>query len=143
HLLIDKGTLPLLSRLEGWPVVEADGFEVQCAATAWPRPDEAAALRTEKDHLVLKRSFTGKDTWIGPVTPGRQWNRIVDEACRTADYVVQEALPLARCSMPVVIDDRIEWIDVRCELSLFILEGRYAGGFARYAPDAEGLVLSP
>ena len=37
----------------------------------------------------------------------------------------------------------IHWIDVRVEVSPFIVDGEYCGAIARYAPDAQGLILSP
>jgi hypothetical protein len=57
---------------------------------------------------------------------------------------MQRYLRLPRTTLPVSRDGvTIEWIPVRVELSPFVIEGAYAGAIARYAPDAEGLILSP
>jgi hypothetical protein len=142
HLLLDKGTMPFVQTLGALPAARGD-VRVEVAASFWPSHEHARDLRVNKDRYVIKRSFEGKDTFVGVSAPGRPWNRVVAEAIATRDYVVQEYVPMPRAIMPMVIDGRVERVPVRVELSLLVVDGRYAGGFARYAPDAEGLVLSP
>jgi hypothetical protein len=148
HLAIDKGTMPRIGALEGWPVVLDDGTEVRAIDTVYPDELDAPTLRLEKDAYILKRSFEGKDTHIGIGTPVRRWNRVLDDilgehASARDDYVVQPYVPLPETDMPILRDGKIEIVPVSVELSLFILDGEHAGTFARYAPTKDGVVLSP
>ena len=59
------------------------------------------------------------------------------------DYVLQPYERMSVAELPVVRGGRIEWVDFSVELSLFIYQGQYGGGFARVMPAAEGLVMSP
>lgn len=143
HLLLDKGTMPFLGAMDALPARSDDGFVVELAPTFYPSEEDASRLRQDKDRYVLKRSFEGKDTFVGVSTPGRPWQRALRAALASRDYVAQEYVPMPRAIMPMVVGDRIERVPVRVELSLLVIDGKYAGAFARYAPDAEGLVLSP
>jgi hypothetical protein len=148
HLAIDKGTMPRIGALEGWPVVLDDGTEVRAIDTLYADEMDAPTLRLEKDAFIVKRSFEGKDTHIGKGTPARRWNRVLDailgdDAPARDDYVVQPYVPLPETDMPILRDGRIEIVPVSVELSLFILDGEHAGTFARYAPTTDGVVLSP
>jgi hypothetical protein len=141
---MDKGTMPFFGQLPSWPARHRSGFEVVQAPTEYPEREHAAHYRLHKDDYVLKRSFDGKDTHVGRATHGRVWNTVLEQALGSWDYVLQRYQSLPRTVMPVALDERtIEWVPVRVELSPFIIGGRYAGAIARYAPDAEGLVLSP
>lgn len=141
---MDKGTMPFFGSLPIWPARGPGGFRVEQAETAFPDPDQAANYRLHRDDYVLKRSFDGKDTHVGRATHGRVWNAVLDKALRSWDYVIQRYQSMPRTVMPVAVDEKhIEWIPVRVELSPFIVRGQFAGGIARYAPDAEGLILSP
>ncbi len=141
---MDKGTMPYFGSLPSWPAQDGHGFRVELSDTRFPERADAAEYRNNKDDYVLKRSFDGKDTHIGQATHGRLWNSVLEQALSSWDYVLQRYESMPRTVMPVAIDDKhIEWIPVRVELSPFIIRGRYAGAIARYAPDAEGLILSP
>jgi hypothetical protein len=143
-LAVDKGTLPWMLDLGLFPVRMDDGFEVDAADTRYLVGTKADwAVRDRRD-LVLKRAFDGKDTHVGIATKPKVWAEAVQRATESADSVVQAYSPLPRAQMPVLIDGRhVEWIDVRVELTPFIVRGQFAGALARYAPDAPGLVLSP
>jgi hypothetical protein len=148
HLTIDKGTMPRIAALDGWPIVLDDGTEVRAIDTVYPDDLDARTLRLEKDKFLVKRSFEGKDTHIGIGSPARRWNRVVDgifadDGAHCGDYVVQPYVPLPVTDMPILRDGRIEIVPVAVELSLFILDGAHVGTFARYAPQADGVVLSP
>lgn len=140
----DKGTLPFFRAMAGWPRRDGAGFRVEIADTLFPRPKDARRLERARAGWVLKKAFDGKDTHVGVSTAARLWKRVVDEATHSKEYVAQRYASMPRARMPVLIDDKhLEWLDVRVELSPFIFEGRFGGALARYAPDAEGLVLSP
>lgn len=143
-LCVDKGTLPLMASQACWPFQDADGFQVEIPPTHYPREEDAAAYRKEREKYVLKKSFDGKDTHVGVSTLGRRWNRVLQKALNSKEYIIQEYFPLPRTEMPMCFDGKeIEWVPVRVELSPFIVGGEYAGAIARYAPDAEGLIMSP
>lgn len=140
----DKGTLPFFGAMKGWPMRAGDDFRLEIVPTFFPGPKEARRLEREKNQWVLKKAFDGKDTHVGVSTKKRLWRQVLEVATQTKDYVSQRYASMPRARMPMLIDDRhLEWVDVRVELSPFIYEGRFGGALARYAPDAEGLVLSP
>ncbi len=145
HLLVDKGAMPVIQELPTFQARAPDDERpcVRCAYSEYPLAENVAGYRRHKDRLVLKRSFDGKHTFVGVSTNGRAWNRMLDVAAGTHDYVLQEYVPLPRTRVPAIVGGALEWIDVRVELSLLVIGGRYAGAFARYAPDEAGLVLSP
>lgn len=143
-LCMDKGTMPFMHQELSWPCVMDDWFHVDLASTAFPVRRHAAEYRLHRERYVLKRAFDGKDTVIGVATGGRQWNAAVDDAVDQHGYVIQEYVQLPRTTMPISPDGKhIEWVQVRVELSPFIVDGRYAGAIARFAPDAEGIIMSP
>ncbi len=143
-LCIDKGTLPLMNTLGGWPICAEENFRVEIPWTTYPSSEGAAEYRLNKDQYVLKRAFDGKDTHVGISTAGRLWNRVLAQALESKAYVLQRYQPMPQTIMPMCFDgEHIEWVPVRVELSPFLVEGRYAGAIARYAPEAEGLVMSP
>jgi hypothetical protein len=140
----DKGTLPFMRAMKGWPLRDGREFRVEIAETLYPSAKHRPQLQREQNDWVLKKAFDGKDTHVGVSTAGRLWKRVLEDATRSKEYVAQRYASMPRARMPVLIDDKhIEWLDVRVELSPFIFEGRFGGALARYAPDAEGLVLSP
>jgi hypothetical protein len=143
-LLLGKGCLPrrLGGRLNR-PSPER-GFLVQQDESHFPDPERASEYRLNKDDFVIKRSWSGKDTLVGRGTGGRAWNRIVAEAIDSAEFIVQRYQPLPKIELPFLIEgDNIVNLPVRFELSPFIIQGKYAGALVRYAPDAEGIRLSP
>ncbi|MEW5848509.1 MAG: hypothetical protein AB2A00_06825 [Myxococcota bacterium] len=143
HVGIDKGTMPLMGTQDCWPTTTPDGFRVDLVPTHYPTPERAAEYRMRKDAWVLKRSFEGKDTHVGCATHGRVWNRTLQTALSTAEYVMQPYVPMSVADIPVVMDGRVEWVESSVELSLLIIDGAFAGGFARFLPAADGVVLSP
>jgi len=143
-LLMDKGTMPLMQETQQWPQTSESGFHFDLASTAFPSREHAAEYRHNQAAYVLKRAFDGKHTVIGCKAGGREWNKVLDDALRGQDYIIQEYVPLPRTRMPISTDGKtIHWVDVRVEVSPFIIDGEYRGAIARYAPDAQGLILSP
>jgi hypothetical protein len=143
-LLLGKGALP--ARLAGGESVfnKQGDFLVQPDRSHFVEEKNAAEYRLNKDRYVIKRSWVGKDTVIGCSSGGRAWNRIVAEAIDSSRFIIQEYCPLPTLKLPFLIDGGdLEYIPVRFELSPFIIQGRYAGALVRYAPDMEGIRLSP
>lgn len=136
-LLLGKGILP--ANLGG----AGEKSSVRIAEATYPTEEAAPEYRLNKDKYVIKRSWSGKDTVVGCSTGGRAWNRIVAEAINSKDFIVQDYHPLPTTRLPYLVDGKLEYIAVRFELSPFLIEGKYCGSLVRYAPDAEGLRLSP
>lgn len=142
-LAMDKGIMPWMTQNLEWPL-QQDGFRVEIAPTEFPSQDRAVEHRTNRENYVLKRSFEGKHSLMGPTAPGRQWNRALHRGMETLEYVVQEYTPLPVTTVPITTDGKnIEWVEVQVELSPFIVNGEYAGCMARYAPKRTGVILSP
>jgi len=143
-LTLDKGLLPWLGATGlSQPACSPDGFELNFPRCFSPGAGQAEELRLEKDRFVLKRAWEGKDTVIGCATHGRAWNRAVAEAVGSSRFIAQEYFPLPTVEMPYLIEGQIQRISVRFEVSPFLVKGHYAGAFVRYAPDREGVLLSP
>lgn len=142
-LCFEKAALPWLEEELPWPA-QGDEFRLEVAHTVFPRPERRVEYQLQKEKYVLKRAFDGKDTRVGISSRGRPWNRTLARAVSSRDYVLQEYHPLPTTTVPVTRDGRtIEWLKVRLEVSPFVIDGEYSGGMVRYAPDAEGLVMSP
>lgn len=136
-LLLGKGILP--ANLGG----AGDENSVRVAGATYPTQKAAPEYRLNKDKYVIKRSWSGKDTVVGCSTGGRAWNRILAEAIASKDFIIQDYHPLPTTRLPYLVDGKLEYIPVRFELSPFLIEGKYCGSLVRYAPEAEGLRLSP
>ena len=139
-LCVDKGTLPWVT-----PHLAGGGdFSVRIPATEPPSQERARVFRLNKDEWVLKRAFDGKDTHVGCSTHGRVWNARLAYALRAGGYVMQKYQPMSVTVIPVTPDgESIEWKEVSCEFSPFLVGNRFAGGIVRYAPKARGLIMSP
>ena len=142
NLAIDKGSMPLWQTLPCWPAKQR-GFRVEPIPTHFPSAERASEYRLERDAWVLKRSFEGKDTHAGISANSRVWNRALETAMATREYVMQPYVRMSTALMPVIYDGRIEWVDSSVELSLFVIDGEYSGAFARFLPTGEGHVMSP
>ncbi len=140
--LFGKGLLPWLHENFS-PAAGPEGFELELLSTEWPNPEQVSRYRLNKDDYVLKRAWLGKQTAVGCSSHGRAWNSLLALTLEKQTHVLQSYHPLPVVLMPVLVDNRVERIPVRFELSPFIIEGRYAGALVRYAPDREGVILSP
>lgn len=140
-LCFEKGCLPLLCQSEGGD--DSKKSSVGLVPSHWPDPNRATEYRLGKSDWVIKRAWTGKNTFVGHSSHGRVWNRAVESALADSTSILQEYSPLPTICMPYLIDQKIEKIPVRFELSPFLIDSDYAGALVRYAPDADGVVLSP
>ncbi|MEM6559164.1 MAG: hypothetical protein AAF219_08780 [Myxococcota bacterium] len=145
-LALDKGALPTLTVTCGhhWST-SVEGFHVEIPDIGYPDELSMRALRTEKDKWVMKRSFRDKDTVTGISRGERQWDKLVRHAAEQGrEYVFQRYVSMPVAEIPIAVDDsHIEWIEARVEISPFIIDGKYSGAMFRYAPDEEGIVMSP
>ena len=138
-LCLDKGTLPWVARH-----LPSSDFRIEIPETHVPTAEREVEYRLTREKWVLKRAFDGKDTHAGCSTPGRVWNKVVARALASGGYIMQDYKPMPTSLVPVSRDgETIDWVPVSFELSPFLVEGRFAGGAVRYAPQAAGLVMSP
>lgn len=140
-LVFDKGTLTWLQDVPEPPCEE---YSVPVAQTEFPQAAKAAEYRLGRDEWVLKRAFDGKDTHVGRSAAGRAWNRAVNGALGSKEYIIQRYEAMPRTVLPITHDgESVEWVEVCFEFSPFLIAGRFAGACVRYAPAAEGLIMSP
>lgn len=139
----DRRVLAELSRQadEALPLLTPAERRLVCDTVAWTRTIRPGPTRwrgqwvdlpglavSRQRGMVLKQATSdgGKQVYLGCCTPAAAWRDIVENACDTGDWVVQEYLPPqyppgAWDSEPAV--DPI-W-------SAFVVRGRYAGGLVR------------
>jgi hypothetical protein len=141
-LLMDKGALPLLTRL-GCRQFMPDGFHFDVSQTEHPFQAPPDLYATTRPDWVIKRAFDGKDTHPGIARDPSTWIRVVSRAVADQGYVAQRYVSMPRARIPVLLDGKhLEWIESRVELSSFMFDGANGGSGVRYAPDAEGLVMT-
>ncbi|MBY0589283.1 hypothetical protein K2X85_19080 [bacterium] len=140
-LLIDKGALPLIGTLNSSRQAH-DGFRFEVSPTEFPfQHDPTRYLRSQSD-WVIKRAFDGKDTHVGVSSDTDRWNTAVRRSV-SPQYVAQRYVSLPRADVPVLVDEKhLEWVPSRVELSPFIYDGAFGGAGARFAHDAEGLIMT-
>jgi hypothetical protein len=141
-LMVDKGALPLLGRLDT-PRRMQDGFRFEIPRTEYPSEAGVSRYLRRRADWVIKRSFDGKDTSVGAVSTPASWRSAVDAAVDGYNYVAQRYVSLPRAEVPVLVDEQhLEWVPSRVELSPFIYDGAFGGAGVRHAPDAEGLIMT-
>lgn len=94
-------------------------------------------LKDEKETLVIKpaEGYGGKDVFIGSETREEDWNRAIDKALKNG-WVVQSAIPIPIVTMPVVLNDRLDFAYKKITFSSFIFGGRSVGGFSRVGDES-------
>lgn len=94
-------------------------------------------LKDEKETLVLKpaEGYGGKDVRIGRETTEEEWNVAIDRALK-GDWVVQEFINTPIITVPVVINNKLEFVKKRVNLNSFVFSGNYAGSFARLSDES-------
>lgn len=94
-------------------------------------------LKDEKDTLVLKPSlgFGGKNVTIGRDTRDEDWNAAIDKALKE-DWVVQEFVNIPILTVPIVVNQRLDFAYKKYNFNLLSCAGKYAGGFVRLSDDS-------
>ncbi len=94
-------------------------------------------LKEEKETLVLKPStgYGGKDVAIGRETPNDAWNAAIDKALK-GDWVVQEYVNVPIMTVPVVVNQKLDFEYKKFNFNLLVSGGKYAGGFSRLGEDS-------
>lgn len=94
-------------------------------------------LKDEKESLILKPSlgFGGKDVKIGKETRDDEWNQAIDKAVK-GDWVVQEYVNVPIMTVPVVINNKLDFAYKKYNFNAFVFDGKFAGGFSRLSDES-------
>jgi len=89
-------------------------------------------LKDEKDALVLKPSegYGGRDVIIGSETTEEEWNRTIDRALK-GNWIVQEFTPVPIMTVPVQIDNKLDFKYKKTCLNVFSFGKSYSGCMSR------------
>lgn len=94
-------------------------------------------LKDEKETLVLKPSsgVGGKDVTIGKETRDADWNAAIDKALK-GDWVVQEYVNVPMMSVPIVVNNQLDFGYKRYNFSLMACSGKFTGAFVRVSDES-------
>ncbi|OGW77452.1 MAG: hypothetical protein A3J52_01295 [Omnitrophica bacterium RIFCSPHIGHO2_02_FULL_49_9] len=94
-------------------------------------------LKDEKETLVLKPadSYGGKDVSLGCETRDEDWNRAIDQALK-GNWVVQEFIRFPVFSVPVIVNNKIEFTLKKVNTGHFVFGGSSVSGFSRLSDDS-------
>lgn len=96
-------------------------------------------LKDEKDTVVLKPSGSGhgaRRVHIGRETPDGEWNAVVDKALKEEDWVIQEQVPVSAMTVPVDVNQKLDFVYKKFNFNLLVSGGKYAGGFVRLSDES-------
>jgi len=93
-------------------------------------------LKDEKDSLVLKpqQSVGGRDVMVGPETTDEHWNVAIDRALKD-NWLIQELVSQPKITVPVVINNKLDFEYKKVGISVFVADGKYAGGLSRLSEE--------
>jgi len=93
-------------------------------------------LKDEKESLVLKPAFNygGRDVMIGAESNDEDWNAAIGRALKE-NWVVQELVGQPKITVPVVINQKLDFEYKKAGISIFAADGKYAGGLSRLSEE--------
>ncbi len=99
-------------------------------------------LKDERETLVLKPSKDSeiKDVVIGADAVEDVWNKTIDRALKN-NWVMQEMLRAPQQSVPILMNERIEFVLKKVSINPFTFNGKYSPGLARLS-DENSLKIS-
>jgi len=111
----------------------------QGATTRAGRPvaDLAAYIADHQQELVLKPNdeYGGKGVVLGWAVSPDEWTAALRTALKES-FVVQEAVPVPRQEFPVMLDGRVQRLDLAMDMDPYLFDGRVAGCLARLSSSA-------
>ncbi len=96
-------------------------------------------LKDEKETVVLKPSGSShgaRRVHIGRETPDGDWNAAVDRALKEEDWVIQEQVAVPAITVPVVVNQKLEFAYKKHNFNMLVSGGKYAGGFVRLSDES-------
>ncbi|HNX68373.1 MAG TPA: glutathionylspermidine synthase family protein [Candidatus Omnitrophota bacterium] len=96
-------------------------------------------LKDEKETLVLKpngSSHGARRVYVGRETPDSEWNAVVDRALKEEDWVIQEQVPVPILTVPVVVNQKLDFAYKKYNFNLLVSGGKYSGGFVRLSDES-------
>ncbi len=93
-------------------------------------------LKDEKESLVLKPSegYGGRDIIIGKETRDEDWNAAMDKAIKSG-WIIQEFVNQPKMTVPTIVNGKLDFAYKLISASIFICDGKYAGGISRVSDD--------
>ncbi|MBI4971940.1 MAG: glutathionylspermidine synthase family protein [Candidatus Omnitrophica bacterium] len=94
-------------------------------------------LKDEKEQLVMKPSegYGAKDVTVGLETRDDDWNRTIDKALKS-DWVLQEFVRIPFMNVPIVINNKLEFVRKKSSINPFCFGGRYATCLSRLSEES-------
>ena len=91
-----------------------------------------------REKLVLKpaSSYGGHHVWLGIETEQERWEEIIATHADTADFIVQEYVPVPEEMFPTIEDGHVQMRLKRFNINPFGIGGRYAGSITRISDRA-------
>jgi uncharacterized circularly permuted ATP-grasp superfamily protein len=102
-----------------------------------PVPDLVAYIADHQGELVLKPNdeYGGKGVALGWTVSRAEWESVLRTALEES-FVVQEAVPVPRQEFPVMLDGRVQSLDLAMDMDPYLFDGRVAGCLARLSSSA-------
>ncbi|MBN1689126.1 MAG: glutathionylspermidine synthase family protein [Candidatus Omnitrophica bacterium] len=94
-------------------------------------------LKDEKESLILKpsTSYGGKNVSIGCETRDEDWNAVIGKALKE-DWVVQEYIKVPIITVPVVVNDKLDFAYKKYNFNILVADGKHTGSFVRLSDDS-------
>ncbi|MCB9799944.1 MAG: glutathionylspermidine synthase family protein [Candidatus Omnitrophica bacterium] len=94
-------------------------------------------LKDEKETLVLKPSHGsgGQGVTLGLETRDDDWNAAIDRALK-GDWIVQEYVNVPIMTVPVAINNKLDFAYKKYNFNMLVFGGKYAGAFTRLSDES-------
>jgi hypothetical protein len=91
-----------------------------------------------RERLVLKPAsdYGGHGVALGMETDEATWAQIIETHANTADFIVQEYVPVPEEMFPTIVDGHVQMRLKRFNINPFGIGGRYAGSITRISDRA-------
>jgi Glutathionylspermidine synthase preATP-grasp len=91
-----------------------------------------------RERLVLKPAsdFGGHGVALGMETDEAAWAQMIEAHAETADFIVQEYVPVPEEMFPTIVDGHVQMRLKRFNINPFGIGGRYAGSITRISDRA-------
>ncbi len=86
-------------------------------------------LQKRKNHLFIKKGtgFQAQDVYCGADMSNEEWTQKVKIALEEKNWIVQEKVESKKTSMPFYVNEKLEFVDVSCVVSPFVVDKQMGG----------------